>query len=75
MPRKKMPYLPGRETARPNCFAFYVDRGGRPACRALRDVYCLKEKRSCTFRATPESAAEARKRAWRRLMALGHPCG
>ena len=51
MPRKKLTILPGREVMRPNCFAFYIDKDGNPACHALSDVYCLKERLPCPFRA------------------------
>ncbi len=71
MPRRKLTILPGRESMRPNCFAFYIDKSGKPACRALSDVYCLKERLPCPFQATPAAAARARKRASHRLAARG----
>ncbi len=69
MARKKLTIRPGSEFRRTNCFAFYIDKSGNPDCHALRDVYCLKEKTPCKFRATPESAAAARKKALQRLAA------
>jgi hypothetical protein len=71
MPRKKLEILPGRENRRQNCFAFYIDKSGAPSCRALDDVYCLKETTPCSFRKTPEAAAEARRKVMRRLVCLG----
>ncbi len=71
MPRRKPTILPGRENVRVNCFAFYIDKSGKPACRALTDVYCLKERTPCPFFATPARAATARKKAWRRLVGIG----
>ncbi len=71
MSGKERPVLPGRENSRVNCFAFYIDRAGNPACRALRDVYCLKETTPCPFRATPARAAAARRKSWRRLVRIG----
>lgn len=69
MPRKKLTVLPGSKT--PDCFAYYTDKGGTPRCRALSDVFCLKERVPCPFKATPEQAAAARKKAVRRLAFIG----
>lgn len=71
MPRKKLTLLPGREQRREDCFAFYLDKAGAPKCRALQDVYCLKENKPCTFRATPEAAAAAKRKARLRLSQIG----
>lgn len=66
MPRRKYNFLPGREDAEVNCFAYYRKGDGTPACRALADIYCLKERAPCTFFATPRHARLARERAERR---------
>jgi hypothetical protein len=71
MPRKKLELLPGREERREDCFAFYIDKTGEPKCRALTDVYCLKEHTPCKFRATPETAFEAKRKARLRLARIG----
>ncbi len=71
MPKKKLTILPGRENSRVNCFAFYINKAGNPACHALSDIYCLKERLPCPFCATPDAASAARMRAMRRLDRLG----
>lgn len=71
MPRKKLTILPDRKNAHVDCFAFYLDTAGAPACRALADVYCLKQRAPCPFCATPAEAAAARKKAKRRLVRIG----
>jgi hypothetical protein len=69
MPRKKLKMIPGRTP--PNCFAFYIDKGGNPRCSALSDVYCLKEYTPCAFQKTPQAAMAARRAAAIRLAQLG----
>lgn len=71
MPRKKLALLPGCENGNVNCFAFYTDKSGTPKCRALTDVYCMKEKAPCTFQATPEDAFAAKRKAHQRLSRIG----
>ncbi|MDR0838840.1 MAG: hypothetical protein LBN99_04270 [Oscillospiraceae bacterium] len=56
MPRRKYKFLPGLENAEVNCFAYYRTKSGKPACRALSDIYCLKERTPCAFRAPPSAA-------------------
>ena len=63
MPRKKYYFIPGRERATVNCFAFVRTAAGAPACRALTDIYCLKEDKPCPFFATPEEAYKPVKKA------------
>ena len=70
MPRRKLDYLPGREEAVVNCFAYCVDKSGRAKCRALVDIFCLKMENPCPFFATPGAAADARHRSKRRLLDL-----
>jgi hypothetical protein len=72
MPRKKLTIPQVKAANQPNCVAFYTSNSGKPSCRALNDVYCLKDKsRPCPFRATPAAAARARQKAARRLANLG----
>ncbi|MDR3310947.1 MAG: hypothetical protein LBS90_06325 [Oscillospiraceae bacterium] len=59
MPRKKYYFLPGRENARVDCFAFHLDSKGRPACHALSDIFCLKTRGGCSFYAKPRDARSA----------------
>ena len=68
MPRKKLKLLPGRENAVVDCFAFQITNVGRPDCKALQDIFCLKEYKPCPFRAAPAEAAAARERSARRLV-------
>jgi hypothetical protein len=63
MPRRKYYFLPGREDETVDCFAYHRTKAGKPACRALTDIYCLKTNEPCVFRATPEDAAEAQRLA------------
>lgn len=63
MPRHVYRFLPGRENTEVNCFAFYRSKTGKPMCRALSDIYCLKEYKQCAFFATPSQAAKSAKRA------------
>lgn len=63
MPRHIYGFLPGREDEEVNCFAYYRTKSGKPACRALSDIYCLKQYAPCSFFATPQKAAMASKRA------------
>ena len=63
MPRHVYKFLPGREDTEVNCFAYYRTKNGKPACRALSDIYCLKEYAPCAFFATPHQAAKSAKRA------------
>ena len=63
MPRHVYRFLPGREDAEVNCFAYYRTKAGKPACRALSDIYCLKEYATCAFFSTPQQAAMAAKNA------------
>ena len=72
MPRRTLKFRPGAETCTVNCFAFYVNKGGKPSCAALQDIYCLKEDVPCTFKAAPAVAAAARARSVRRLSLMGH---
>ena len=72
MPRKKLTVIPGRESAKIDCFAFRVTNSGKPVCQALKDTYCIKEEESCSFRLTVAQAAAARERAHRRLIMLGY---
>jgi hypothetical protein len=62
VPRHIYDYLPGRGDETVNCFAYYRDKRGKPACDALTDIYCLKLKGKCAFFATPEAADLARRR-------------
>ncbi|MDR3278835.1 MAG: hypothetical protein LBT12_08675 [Oscillospiraceae bacterium] len=63
MPRKKYSFLPGREDANVNCFAYGRTKSGEPACSALTDIFCLKEYAPCAFFATPAQASAARRRS------------
>ena len=65
MPRKPKGVLPGLSMSGSECFAYSEDIFGNPHCRALTDIYCLKELRPCPFRATPEDAAAATTRSRR----------
>ncbi|MDR0863200.1 MAG: hypothetical protein LBN30_10605 [Oscillospiraceae bacterium] len=67
MPRKKYTFIEGRESNDVNCFAFRRTEGGKPECVALSDVFCLKQREPCPFRATPEQARKAREKAAVRL--------
>lgn len=67
MPRRKYSLLPEHENKEINCFAFYLNRAGQPSCRALNEIYCLKDLVPCAFFATPRQAAQSAERAARRL--------
>ncbi|NLM84726.1 MAG: hypothetical protein GX189_08520 [Clostridiales bacterium] len=69
MPRKKLKIIPGKKP--PNCFAFYIDKGGSPRCDALSDVFCLKEHTPCAFQKTPQEAMAARRAAAIRIARIG----
>ena len=69
MPRHVYKFLPGRENAEVNCFAYYRNKKGTPCCRALSDIYCLKEYAPCAFRATPYQARRAAEKAAKRASA------
>ena len=63
MPRHVYKFLPGRENDEVNCFAYYRSKSGKPMCRALSDIYCLKEYAPCAFFATPHQAALSAKKS------------
>lgn len=71
MPRKKLVFLPGKEKLAVDCFAFYTDKSGKPKCKALQDIYCLKEHTPCPFKATPQEAARSNLKARIRLFKAG----
>ena len=67
MPRRKLELPKTGKQGAVNCFAYRTLRG-KPDCTALQDIYCMKEDKPCPFRATPEEAAAARRKAMLRLI-------
>ena len=71
MPRKSPTLRYNAETENIDCVSFYLDKGGKPSCKALKCIACLCEDGPCKFKLTAEEAAEIKQKVQARLRRLG----